>query len=189
VAFEYQKAGDTRAALALLADASEIGRDEEVYGEQGLMMRESLLHELALWLCHGGHYEEALRMPALMNSQEQQNYTLGEIAKLFVRSGNSGRVFEVSGMIKDNYARVICDLGVVDAFIASEQLALADHTLSEALVRTGMIERPDQKAQTFIEIAARLARREQTGKALRNSIRGSQHCALIVDGYRQFNRR
>ncbi len=185
VAFEYQQAGDTRAALALLADASEISRDEEVYGEQGLMMRESLLHELALCYATAGHYEEALQMPALMNSQEQQNYTLGEIAKLCVRSGNSGRVFEVSGMIKDNYARVICDLGVVDAFIASEQLALADHTLSEALVRTGMIERPDQKALTLIEIAARLARREQTGKASEILFEALNTVALINDGYRQ----
>jgi len=136
------------------------------------MMRESLLHELALGYATAGHYEEALRMPALMNSQEQQNYTLGD-SKLFVRSGNSGRVFEVSGMIKDNYARVICDLGVVDAFIASEQLALADHTLSEALVRTGMNRAARQKAQTFIEIAARLGAQKNKLQSLRNSIRGS----------------
>jgi len=185
VAFEYHQAGDSTTALALLADASEIGRDEEVYGEQGLMMRESLLHDLALCYAMVGHYQEALQMPGLMNSQDRQNQTLGEIAKLGVRSGNNGRAFEVSEMIKDNYARVLCDVGIVDAFVASEQFALADHTLSEALARTDMIERAYQKALALIEIAARLARREQTAKASEVLFEALTTVALIDDSYRQ----
>lgn len=185
LASEYQQAGDSTTALALLADALEIGRDEEVYGERGLMMRESLLHELALCYATAGHYEEALQMPGLMNSQDQQNHTLSEIAKLCVRSGNNSRVFEVSEMIKDNYARFLCDLGIVDAFIASEQFALADHTLSEALVRAGTIERAYQKALALIEIAPRLARREQTAKASEVLFEALSTVALIDDAYRQ----
>ena len=185
VAVEYHEAGDSTTALTLLADASEIARDEEVYGEQGLMMRESLLYELALCYATAGHYDEALQLPPLMNSQDQQNQTLGEIARLGVRSGNNSRAFEVSEMVKDNYARVLCDIGIVDAFMASEQFALADHTLSEALVRTGMIERAYQKALASIEIAPRLARREQAAKASEVLFEALITVALIDDGYRQ----
>ena len=48
-----------------------------------------------------------------------------------------------------------------------------------------MIERPDQKALTLIEIAARLARREQTGKASEILFEALNTVALINDGYRQ----
>jgi hypothetical protein len=120
-----------------------------------------------------------------MNSQDQQNHTLGEIAKLCVRSGSNSRVFEVSEMIKDNYPRVICDVGIVDAFIASEQFALADHTLAEALVRTGTIERAYQKASALIEIATRLARRGRTAKSAEVLFEALTTVALIDDGYRQ----
>jgi tetratricopeptide (TPR) repeat protein len=185
VAFEYLGVGDSTRALTLFADALEIGRDEEVYGDHGLTIRESLLHQLALGYATAGDYEEALQIPALMNSQDQQNQTLGEIAKLCARAGNNSRVFEVSAMIKDNYARVIGDLGIVDAFIASEQLALADHTLSEALVRTATIAWSYQKATALIEIAPRLARREQTAKASEVLFEALTTVALIDDGYRQ----
>ena len=185
VALEYHRAGDSARALTLLADASEIGRDEDVYGEQTLMMRESVLDELAICYAMVGHYEEALQITGLMNSQDQQHRTLGEIAKLCVRSGNNSRLFEVTEMIKDNYARVLCEVEIVDAFISSEQLALADHTLSEALARTATIERAYQKAQALIEIVPRFARREQAAKASEVLFEALTTVALIDDSYRQ----
>ena len=185
VALEYHRAGDSARALTLLADALEIGRDEEVYGEQSLMMRESVLDELAVCYAMVGHYEEALQITGLMSSQDQQHRTLGEIAKLCVRSGNNSRVFEVTEMIKDNYARVLCDVEIVDAFIASEQLALADHTLSEALARTATIERAYEKALALMEIAPRFARREQAAKASEVLFEALTTLALIDDSYRQ----
>jgi tetratricopeptide (TPR) repeat protein len=185
VALEYHRAGDGARALTLLADASEIGRDEDVYGEQTLMMRESVLDELAICYALAGHYEEALQITGLMNSQDQQHRTMGEIAKLCVRSGNNSRLFEVTEMIKDNYARVLCEVEIVDAFISSEQLALADHTLSEALARTATIERAYQKAQALMEIVPRFARREQAAKASEVLFEALATVALIDDSYRQ----
>jgi hypothetical protein len=128
-------------------------------------MRESLLEELAGCYAMVGHYEEAVQMTGLMNAQDQQQRTLGEIAKHCVSSGNHNRAFEVAEQIKDNYARVICEVGIVNAFIASDQLALADHTLSQTLARSATIERAYQKASALMEIAPRLARREQAAKA------------------------
>lgn len=185
VALEYHRAGDSARALTSLAEAMEIGRDEDVYGEQTLMMRESVLDELAICYALAGHYEDALQVTGLMNSQDQQHRTLGEIAKLCVRSGNNSRLFEVTEMIKDNYARVLCEVEIVDAFIASEQLALADHTLSEALARTATIERAYQKAQALMEIVPRFARREQAAKASEVLFEALTTVALIDDSYRQ----
>lgn len=185
VALEYHQAGDSARALTLLAEAMEIGRDEEVYGEQSLRVRESLLDELAVCYALVGHYEEALQITGLMNSQDQQHRTLGGIAKLCVRSGNNSRVFQVSEMIKDNYARALCDVEIVDAFIASEQLALADHTLSEAFARTATIERPYQKALALMEIAPRFARREQATKASEVLFEALTTLAMINDSYHQ----
>lgn len=185
VALECHQAGDSARALTLLAEALEIGRDEEVYGEQSLMVRESLLDELAVCYAMVGHYEEALQIPGLMSSQDQQHHTLGEIAKLCVRSGNNSRVFQVTEMIKDNYARVLCDVEIVDAFIASEQLALADHTLSQALARTATIERAYEKALALMEIAPRFARREQAAKASEVLFEALTTLGKIDGSYRQ----
>jgi tetratricopeptide (TPR) repeat protein len=185
VALEYHKAGDSTMALTLLTDALEIARDEEVYGEQTLMMRESLLDQLAGCYAMVGHYEEALQVTGLMNAQDQQHRTLGEIAKLCVRSGNNNRVFQVTEMIKDTYARVLCEVEIVDAFMASEQLALADHTLSEGFARTATIERAYQKASALMEIAPRFARREQAGKASEILFEALTTLAMIDSNYYQ----
>jgi hypothetical protein len=88
-------------------------------------------------------------------------------------------------MIKDNYARALCEVEIVDAFIASEQLALADHTLSKALARTATIELAYQKAQALMEIAPRFARREQATKASEVLFEALTTVALIDDSYRQ----
>jgi hypothetical protein len=132
-----------------------------------------------------GHYEEALQIPALMDSQDQQNRTLRDMARLCARSGENSRVFQVAEMIKDDYARVLCDVEIVDAFITAEQLALADHTLSEALTRAVEIERPYEKTLALLEVAPRLARREQAAKAAGVLFEALNTLALIDDRYRQ----
>src|SRR5204863_8393232 len=114
VALECYQAGDSIRALTLFADALEIGRDEEVYGAETLMMRETLLYKLAVCYATVGHREEGLQVIEMMDSQDQQNRALGEIAKLYVRSGNNTQVFEVIEMIKDDYLRVFCEMEIVD---------------------------------------------------------------------------
>ena len=185
VALECHKAGNSARALTLLADAMEIGRDEEVYGAQSLSMRESVLDELAVCYAMVGYYDEALQIPGLMSSQDQQHRTLGEIAKLCVHSGNNSRVFEVTEMIKDNFARVLCEVEIVDAFIASEQLELADHTLTEALARTAAIARAYQKTLALMEIAPRFARREQPARASEVLFEALTTLATIDSSYHQ----
>ena len=100
-------------------------------------------------------------------------------------SGNNNRAFEVSELIKDSYARVLCELELVDAFIASEQLESADHTLSEGLTHATEIEMPYQKALALMQIAPRLARREQTPKAAKVLFEALTTLALIRDSHQQ----
>jgi len=182
VALESHRAGDTARTRTLLAQAIETVRTEEVYGEQSLMVREVVLDELARSCALVARFDEALEMVGLMNSEDQQYRTVTEIAKLYVSSGNHQRVFEVTGLIKDNYARVLCEVEVVDAFIASEQTELADHTLSEARTRTAAIERPYQKAIALIAVASRFARREQRSIAAEVLFEALNALARI-DGY------
>ena len=185
VALEYHKAGDSARALELLNDATETGRDEEVYGDQSRLLRESLLSELASFYALFGHYEEALQITGWMSSPDQEYRTLGEIAKQCVRSGHHSRVFEVTELIQDPYARVLWELEIVDAFIASEQLELADHALSQVVARTAAMERPYQKAMTLMEIGSRFVRREQREQATQVLFEALTTLATIDDGYHQ----
>jgi len=185
VASACYQAGDIDKALTLLAEAVEIARDEKIYGEQTMIMRENMLNALAIGYATVSHYDESLQVVELMVSLNQQNLTRTEISKLCVTSGNNNRAFEVSGLIKDNYARVLCELELVDAFIASEQLESADHTLSEGLTHATEIEMPYQKALALIEIAPRLARREQTSKAAEVLLEALTTLALIRDSHQQ----
>jgi hypothetical protein len=94
-------------------------------------------------------------------------------------------VFEVAATIKDNYARVFCDVEIVDAFIASDQTALADHTLAQTLERAAAIERPYPKAQALIKMAPRLARREQTAKAAEVLLDALTIVSMLEDTHQQ----
>lgn len=185
VSLEYTRAGNTARALELLADATAIVRDEEVYGDQSLLMRESLLSELASCYALVGHYEEAFQMTGLMSSQDQQDRTLDEIAKQGVRSGHNSRAFEATEMIKDDYARALSELSIVDAFIDSNQLELADHTLSQVFARTTTMERPYEKAMSLMEMASRFAQREQAARASKVLFEALETVTVINDGYHQ----
>src|SRR5437588_10219241 len=185
VALECYQAGDSTRALTLFADALEIGRDEEVYGAETLMMRETLLYKLAVCYATVGHREEGLQVVGMMDSQDQQHRALAEIAKLYVRTGNNSQVFEVTEMIKDDYARVLCEMEIVDAFIASDQFPLADHMLPQALARAAMIARANQKASALMEIAPRLARRDQATKASEVLFEALAAVQMIDDSYYQ----
>jgi tetratricopeptide (TPR) repeat protein len=183
VSIEYTRAGNTARALELLADATEIVREEEVYGHQSLLMRESVLSELGSCYALVGHYDEALQMIGMMSSQDRQDRSLDEIAKQAVRSGNHNRASQAAEMIKDNYARVLCDLSIVDALIESNQLEMADHALSQLFARAAEMERPYERAMALMEIAPRFAQRELAAQASRALSESLTTLAIIEDGY------
>jgi tetratricopeptide (TPR) repeat protein len=183
VALEYHKAGDSTNASTLLAEALEIVRNEEVYGQESLLMREGMLDELARYYAIAGHYEEALQVAGLIESENQRHRSLGGIAKLCVSSGNNNRAFQTAELIEDKFARVLCEIGLVDAFIKAEQLELADHALGEAFARTATIEQTYQKVLAMMEVAQRFARREQAAKASEVLFEGLATAVSIDSNY------
>jgi hypothetical protein len=64
-------------------------------------------------------------------------------------------------------------------------LELADRTLSAALTRSDTIDRAYAKAQALMEIAPRLARREQAAKASEVLFKTLTTLAMIADSYHQ----
>ncbi len=185
VALEYHKAGDSTKALSLLTQAIEIVRDEDVYGEQTLLRRENLLDDLADGCATAGHYEEALQAIGLMKLEESQDRSLGKIAILAVTSGNHDRRVQVVELIKDSYARVVCEVQVVDAFIAAEQMELADHALVQVPAAIAAIERAYQKSWALMGTAPRFARRGQSTKAAEILFEALTTLALIDGNYLQ----
>lgn len=178
-------AGDIDKALTFLGEAVEIAREEKIYGEQTMLMRENMLNTLAIGYATVSHYDESLQAIELMVSLNQQNLTRTEISKMCVTAGNNNRAFEVSELIKDNYARVLCEVELVDAFIASEQFESGDHTLAQALTHATEIDVPYQKALALMQIAPRLARREQTPKAAEVLFEALTTLSLIRDSHQQ----
>jgi len=185
VSMEFHQSGNTARALELLADATEIVSEQEVYGDQSLFMRESVLGELAGCYALVGHYDEALEMIGMMSSQDRQDRSFDEIAKQAVRSGNNTRAFQAAEMIKDDQARVFCDLSIVDALIKSNQLELADHALSRLLARAAEMKRPHEKVLALMEMAPRFAQRDQTAQASQLLSEAVTTLAMIEDGYQQ----
>jgi tetratricopeptide (TPR) repeat protein len=183
VALEYHKAGDSTNSSRLLAEALEIVRSEEVYGQESLSMRENLLDELASDYAIVGHYEEALQIAGLIESDDQRHRSLGGIAKLCVSSGNNNRAFQAMELIKDNFARVLCEIGLVETLVSTQQHELADHVLTEAFARTASIERPYQKALAMMEVAQRFALREQAAKASKVLCEALTTAASIESNY------
>jgi len=185
VSMGYHRAGNTARALELLADATEIVSEQEVYGDQSLWMRETVVGELAGCYALVGHYDETLQMIGMMSSQDRQDRSFDEIAKQAVGSGNNTRAFQAAEMIKDDRARVFCDLSIVDALIKSNQLELADHALSQLLARAAKMNRPYERALALMEMAPRFAQRDQAAQAAQLLSEAVTTLAMIEDSYQQ----
>lgn len=155
VALEAHKAGRSEEALKLLTEALEIGREEEVYGEKSLRVRDFLLEELAPAYATVGRSEEAAQIVGLISSVEQQQRALTEVAKTCVRAGNDDRVFQLADLIGDAYAKVQFFLEMSRAFVEAGQRKLAESALSQALAGSETIDRAYDKALAQSEIAVR----------------------------------
>ncbi len=185
VALEYHKAGQSGQALTLLTEALEVVKEEEVYGERGLMLRESLLARLAVFYATVGHYEKSLQIAGMISSLDLQLGALRDVAKTCVRSGNHSWISRAAEMMPGTYAKVLFDIEISDALVESEQSALANRTLSQALASTETIERADDKALALTEIALRHVQRDQASRASDLLFQALTTTALINDSYQK----
>ena len=185
VAFEHYQAGDQNAAIKLLADGLEAIKDEPVYGERSLILRRSVLGNLAQTYASIERLEDALQVIELLDSDEQQDDTLRQIAYLSASSDNPSRAFKVLEKIKDDSLRVLCEVDVVRGWTQRDQSELADHLLSNVSAEVAKVEWPQQRTKCLAELAHAYELREQTNRASENLFEALKTAATIKGSYQQ----
>jgi hypothetical protein len=185
VAFEHYQAGDQNAALKLLADGLEVIKDEPVYGEGSLIRRRAVLGILAETYTSIGRLEDALQVTELLDSAEQQDSTLRQIAFTSASSDNPDTASKVFEKIKDDSMRLLCKVEVARVWTRNDRLELADHLLSNASAEIAKIEWPQQRTKCFAELALAYHLREQTSRCGENLFEALKTAATIKAGYSQ----
>lgn len=185
VAFEHYQAGDETAAIKLLADGFEVVNDEPVYGPETRNAREIVLGKFARTYSAIGRIEDALRMVDLLDSQEQRDAALRDVAVKSASTDNPGTAFKVFDKIENDSLRVICEVEVVRALTRPDQLALANHILAQASADVAKIERPQQRAKCLAELAQAYELCEQTSRAAENLCEALKAAAMIKGSYMQ----
>ena len=185
VAFEHYQAGDQNAAIKLLADELEVIKDEPVYSEQSLLRRRGVLGSLAEMYATIGRLEDALQVTELLDSDEQQDGALRQIALVSASSDNPNTAFKVFEKIKDDAMRVLCKVDVVRAWKRSDRLELANHLLSNASAEVVKVERPQQRTRCLAELAQAYELLEQPGRCTENLLEALNAATTIKGSYPQ----
>jgi hypothetical protein len=157
-AIEYFRAGQVDQAFTLLSEALELALEEPVYGEQGMLVKDSLLAELAVGFARLGQLEKSFEVARKLSSESQQFLALGLVGKECARTGNSPGMFQIAEAITNNHSLASYWLAVTDVLTDSAQTELARQTLLKAAESAETIHAKYEKAETLIEVAYRLAR-------------------------------
>ena len=156
-AVEFFKAGQIDQALTSLSEALELVLDEPVYSEQSMLMKDSVLAELAVAFVIVGHLEKGLQVTEKLSSETQRFRALGEVGKECARGGNSRGVFQAAELITNNYSNTSYWLAITDVLRESAETELAHQTLLEAAKSARIIQNNYEKATSLIEVAYRFA--------------------------------
>jgi tetratricopeptide (TPR) repeat protein len=185
VAFEHYQAGDQHAAIKLLADGLDVIKDEPVYGERSLLTRRAVLGSLAETYASIERLEDALRVTELLDSDEQQDGTLRQIAFTSASSDNPNTAYKVFEKIKDDSMRVLSKVDVARAWTRSDRLELADHLLGNVCAEVAKVEWPQQRTKCLAELAQVYELREQAGRCSENLFEALKTAATIKGSYLQ----
>ena len=164
-AMAYFKAGQAEQAMTLLNEALELALGERVYGQQGVLVKDSLLAELAVDFTITGHLEKALQILKKLSTDQQQAMAHQLVGKQCARSGQSSGIFQAAQAITDKIAITSYWLGVTDVLKESNEADLAPQTLLKAAESAATIESNYEKALSLIEAAYRFAITDLPGKA------------------------
>jgi hypothetical protein len=156
-AIEYFRTGEIDQALTLLSEALELVLDEPVYGEQWMLMKDSLLAELAVAFVIVGHLEKSFQVTEKLSSETHRYMALEEVGKECARGGNSRGVFQAAESITNNYSNTSYWLAVTDVLKESAETDLARQTLLEAAKSARLIQNNYERATSLIEVAYRFA--------------------------------
>lgn len=157
-AMEYLRAGQVDQAFTLLSEALELALEEPVYGEQGMLMKDSLLAELAVGFARLGRLEKSFEIAAKLSSESQPFLALELVGKECARTGNSPGMFHAAEAITNDHSLTSYWLAVTDVLTESAQIELARQTMLKAAESAQIIHAKYEKAESLIEVAYRLAR-------------------------------
>ncbi len=164
LATRYNEAGDRAKALTLLAEALEVIKGEEVYGEQTFTNRERMLDRLARGYAELKSFDTSMEILKLMND-ERRDTALSAMARIAATSGEDGRALQLVEMIKDDSVKALCESQLVADFATSNQPEMAERVLSQALTHATALEHPANRAMVLADLAPLFHVREQAAKA------------------------
>ncbi len=164
-AMEYFKLGQVDQTLPLLSEALELALEEPVYGEQGLLFKDSLLAELALGFARIGQLEKSLEITKNLSSEAQRNLALEQVGKHYARTANSHGIFEVAQKITNNFSSAAYWLAITDVLRESGDTELVHQTLLKAKESATAIQDNYERAASLIETAYRFALQNNPGQA------------------------
>jgi len=156
-AMEYFRAGHVDQSFTLLSEALELALEEPVYGEQGILVKDNVLAELAVGFARLGQLEKSFEVAGKLSSESQQFLALGLVGKECARTGNSPGIFQAAEGIVNNHSLTSYWLDVTDVLTDSAQTELAQQTLLKAAESAETIQVKYEKAESLIEVAYRLA--------------------------------
>ena len=157
-AMEYFRAGQVDQAFTLLSEALELALEEPVYGEQGLLVKDNVLAELAVGFARLGQLEKSFEVTGKLSSESQQFLARGLVGKECARTGSYPGMFRAAEAITNNHSLTSYWLEVTDVLTDSTQTELAQQTLFKAAEIAETIPVKYEKAESLIEVAYRLAR-------------------------------
>ena len=164
-AIEYFKAGQSSQALTLLTEALELVLGERVYGEQGMVLKDSALVELAAGFVTAGQFEKSLQVAERLSSETRGYTALEQVGKECARAGNSNGIYKAAESITNDYFGATYWLAVTDVLRESAQTDLARRTLLEAAQSATLIKDIYERASSLIEVAYRFEFTDNPGKA------------------------
>ena len=164
-ALEYFREGQVDQALTLLSEALELVLDEPVYGEQGVLVKDSMLTELALDFAIVGQFEKGLEVIEKLSSDASRNAALEHVGKQCARAGNANEVFQAAESITDDSSTTSYWLTITDVLRQSDESDLTPRALSEASRSAATIEDDYERTLSLIEVAHRFALTENSAKA------------------------
>lgn len=164
-AIEYFKAGQSGQALTLFNEALELVLSERVYGEQGRVVKDTALVELAAGFALAGQLEKSLEVAEKPSSEVRRYTALEYVGRECARAGNTNGIFKSAELLtSDSYAATYW-LAITDVLRETAQTDLARRTLLEAEQSATVIKDSYEKATSLIEIAHRFERTDNPGKA------------------------
>ena len=183
LALAYQKGEQPEKAEELLDQAVEITSEEQVWSEQAVHTRNTLLAKLSFAYATCGNYEKSLKVAQTIDSSGIQVSVLTEIAKKGIQS--TLKPTQVTELMPDLTARSSCWLAINEALGAANETEPAENALRQSIACAEEIQLPYERCLAFAEIGMRVVTTDQPGRANDLLIKATRSIGDIEGNYRK----